>query len=276
MEEIKKRFRKNPLKIIDWIFHKMLLSDFSDIWVNLRSVDPMISNVYLQYDIRAMSHSDSKKYIQPVDEVLSDFSWVGFCSISDSVFESFTFINRIEELLKLKRKYWGWIDVNMIYDPVTNYISSVIVEKKVLWVTEEFNHENYMIESRILLDIEEVSKSSFFKIENFFRVFIYDFFDNDKTVFWYFHDSILELVRITITKVWKHGIDKNQIFELKLKLVNLILLIGKDLWIDEKMSEMYIFHKVNFLFDSDYEIKEIFENGAYIPKWQNIESNRKK
>lgn len=162
IQDIKDYIKNHFYEFISWNFDSTLFSDFSSLRIN----DKLIKKINLQLAIRSTCHIDSKDLENLLDTYVNIFAKPWSVFFDNWIVRSDSWVPRIQEYLDLEKNHKD-IKVYFIYDPKTSYVTSAIILKQPY--TDKKMIEKNLQSGYKLLESDEISKSSFFKIERIFR-----------------------------------------------------------------------------------------------------------
>ncbi len=262
LQKLLNDIQKNIYNYFYGYFERIYISEFSDFQLNEKD----ISNIDMQISVRSTSHLDDDEYKEVIINYLDNFSnpWSFF--IDNGVHRSYTNVPRLKQLSEIESLYKKRINIKLIYDTKTNYFSSVIIES-IPFHGDEF-WKRHLAEDKILVDIEEAYRSTFFKFETFIRNFIIINFKN-YGVFWNHNSLIINCVNkcVNLQKEKKYH-------EIKEEIVNLVNII-----IDNIQQIKYNYIDIDVLegyYDNDWKnINEISNEKFFTANWISNEVKRK-
>lgn len=241
IKEIKDFIKKDPHNLIQWDFEKLLLSRFEDMEKTLSKIDPKIQKAHIQLSLRATSHLNSDEYKKTLTKSIENFLNNWWLIIDDWVHESFTFIVRLRELKEIKDLFWNRIDIKILYDTNTNYNSCVCIHLKWLWFSSKINYDEYLRNWIKIIDIDEMSKVTFFKVERYIRETIYKLFNQDYNKLFRNHQwEVLNITKFIIKHI-DDDILNNEIIqkEIASMLFSLIISIREEYRLIKPESKIF-------------------------------------
>lgn len=271
IDDIKKFIKEDPHNLIQWDFEKIWLWTFESIEKILRKFDPKIQKAYIQFALRSTSHLNSEEYKLLLTIVIEKFLNNWWLIIDDWVHASYTFIVRIRELKEIKDLFWNRIDIKIFYDTNTNYNTCVCIQKKWLWFNNKFVYDEHLREWIKVVDIDEMSKVTFFKVERYIRDTLYKLFNRDyKKLFRNHQWDILSITKFIIKHIWDDILNNKEIQEqIASMLFSLMISIREEYRSKKPWSKIFDIdtlkrHSENIFWNKiDLENKHSFEESDY-------------
>lgn len=263
LNEIKDFIKNNFYELVEWYFHKLMISDFTSLYIN----DNHLKQSDFQTAIRSTSHVDGPQ----LEKILYDYvmynskPWSIY--FDNWVVRSYSSVPRIREYINLKNKFNN-IRIYFTYDTRSNYISSAVILKEPYMNKDII--VNHLDDWVILLDADELYENSFFRIERFYRELIILSFKT-YTVFYDKNKDIVEFLKF-LSKEIKNMNNTNIKKVILIGINNLIHNINKESW--EQYSKLSSKDLDFYISKTDPSVRKILDWDIFIQDWFNTDFNR--